>query len=167
MNAHLFEDAILDNIVQRGNPPVLLLAAFNDMFPDQVVEWLTCAPGRDMWVAAASSPSAEFTVYSPEQDGKVTFSLQSAKSKITVLRRPLPRWARYPAGVALILAQDGLDVTGLNIVMMGNEPPGPRFDYGMGMTFAALWHDLHQLPYTADGLIEIVDRVRRDYVEEG
>jgi hypothetical protein len=35
----------------------------------------------------------------------------------------------------------------------------------MGMTMAALWHHLSGRPYTADSLLEIVERVRRDYVE--
>lgn len=63
----------------------------------------------------------------PAVDGRATFNLQSAKIKQTITRRPLPRWARYPAGVTLLLAQDGLDLVGLNMVVMGNEPAGPRF----------------------------------------
>lgn len=157
----------MDTSLLPGSPPVMLLAAFADAFPDQTVEWLTRAPGREMWVAASRSGSEEFTVVVSEMEGKATFSLQSAKSKLTVTRRPLPRWARYPAGATLRLAQNGLDVIGLNMVMMGNEPSGPRFDYGLGMAFAALWHDLYELPYTVDTLIEVVDRVRREYVEEG
>ncbi len=51
------------------------------------------------------------------------------------------------------------------MLVMGNEPPGPRFDYGSGMAVAALWHDLYQLNYTIDTLIDIVDRTRREYVE--
>ena len=65
----------------------------------------------------------------------------------------------------MLLVQDGLDLIGLNMLVMGNEPPGPRFDYGSGMAVAALWHDLYQLDYTIDTLIDIVDRTRREYVE--
>ena len=157
----------MDISLEPSSPPVMLLAAFNDSFPDQSVEWLIRAPGREMWVAASRADSAEFTVVAPELEGKATFSLQSAKGKLTVTRRPLPRWARYPAGVTLLLAQNSLDILGLNMVMMGNEPSGPRFDYGLGMAFAALWHDLYALPYTVDTLIDVVDRARREYVEEG
>lgn len=157
----------MNDTLQPGNPPVMLLAAFNDSFPYQAMRWLARAPGREMWAAACHADNEEFTVVAPELEGKATFSLQSAKSKLTVTRRPIPRWARYPAGVALLLAQNGLDVIGLNMVLMGNEPLGPRFDYGLGMAFAALWHDLYQLPYTVDTLIEVVDRARREYVEEG
>jgi galactokinase len=148
------------------DPPLRLLVAFQQAFPDHSPEWIIRAPGRDMWIAAVRAGSAQFTVAAPDLGGRATFSLQSAKSRLTVTRRPLPRWARYPAGVTILLDQEGLDVTGLNMVFAGEEPPGPRFDYALGMAFATLWHELHQQPYTVDDLIEIVDRARREYVEE-
>lgn len=155
----------MDSQLNLGNPPVMLLAAFTEAFPDHVMQFLARAPGREMWIAASYSGDESVTVVAPESEGRATFNLQSAKIKQTITRRPLPRWARYPAGVTLLLAQDGLDLVGLNLVVMGNEPSGPRFDYGSGMAFAALWHDLYQLDYTIDTLIDIVDRARREYVE--
>jgi len=155
----------VESPLDSGNPPVMLLAAFADAFPDHIVQLLVRAPGREMWIAASYSGDNSITVVAPEVEGRATFNLQSAKVKQTITRRPLPRWARYPAGVTLMLAQDGLDLIGLNLVVMGNEPPGPRFDYGSGMAFAALWHDLYQLDYTIDTLIDLCDRARREYVE--
>ena len=143
----------------------MLLAAFSEAFPDDVMQFLARAPGREMWVAASHSGDESVTVVAPEAEGRATFNLQSAKIKQTITRRPLPRWVRYPAGVTVLLAQDGLDLIGLNMVVMGNEPPGPRFDYGSGMALAALWYDLYQRDYTMDTLIDIVDRTRREYVE--
>lgn len=160
------EGCCVESPLDSGNPPVMLLAAFTEAFPTHVMQFLTRAPGREMWVAASYSGDETVTVVAPAVDGRATFNLQSAKIKQTITRRPLPRWARYPAGVTLLLAQDGLDLVGLNMVVMGNEPAGPRFDYGSGMALAALWHDLHQLDYTIDTLIDIVDRARREYVED-
>ena len=154
----------VESPLDSGNPPVMLLAAFTEAFPDHVMQFLIRAPGREMWIAASYSDDEAVTVVAPEE-GRATFNLQSAKVKQTITRRPLPRWARYPAGVTLLLAQNGLDLIGLNLVVMGNEPPGPRFDYGSGMAFAALWHDLYQLDYTVDTLIDVVDRTRREYIE--
>lgn len=148
------------------DPPVRLLAAFQQAFPDDPMTWLLKAPGRDVWIAATRSEDDQFTVVEPESETRATFNLQSAKLKLTATRRPLPRWARYPAGVTLLLAQDGLDVVGLKMVFVGDEPTGPRYDHALGMAFAALWHDLYELPYTVDTLIEIADRTRREYVEE-
>lgn len=154
-----------DDAFATPDPPVRLLAAFSEAFPDAAPAWLTRAPGREMWVAASRAPAEEFTLAAPDIAGKATFSLQSARLKRTVLQRPLPWWARYPAGVLLALDDFALPVVGLCMVVTGSEPPGPRFDYGVGMAVAALWHEVHQQDFTIDGLIEIVDCARRDYVE--
>lgn len=149
------------------DPPLRLLAAFQQAFPYETLHRVIRAPGREMWIAAAPAEFDHFTIVLPDlESARATFNLQSAKRKLTVMQRPLPRWARYPAGVTLMLARDGLDVVGLNIVMMGDEPPGPRFDYALGMAFGALWHELYEIPYTVDDLIAIVDRTRRKYVGE-
>jgi galactokinase len=157
----------LNTTFQTQDPPLRLLAAFQDAFPDQVMNWVFRAPGREMWLAAARADHEEFTIVAPDMEAvKTVFSLQSAKVKRTVFQRPLPPWARYPAGVTLLLAQNGLDLIGLNMVVIGDEPPGPRYYYALGMTFAALWHDLLELPYTMDDLIVLVDRTRREYLGE-
>jgi galactokinase len=148
------------------DPPVRLLAAFHEAFPDTAIDWMVRAPGRDTWIAAGRTNDAELTVAAPDMDAKVTFSLQSARVRRTVMQRPLPKWARYPAGVTLALDNAGLDMIGLNLVVIADEPPGPQFDYGVGMAFATLWHTIHERDYTIDRLIEIVDRARREYVEE-
>jgi len=156
----------VDNPFAAPDPPVRLLAAFQETFPSQELVWLVRAPGRDTWIAAARSDNETFTVASPDLDARVTFSLQSARVRRTVLQRPLPRWARYPAGVTLTVDNEGLDVIGLNMVVMASEPPGPQYDYSIGIAFAALWHEIYNRPYTMDRLIDIVDRARREYVEE-
>ncbi len=154
------------NNFQVPNPPVRLLAAFQGMFPDQALDWMIRAPGRDTWIAAGRIEALELTVAAPDLEAKTTFSLQSARVRRTVMNRPLPKWARYPAGVTLALDNAGLDMIGLNLVVIADEPPGPQFDYGVGIAFAALWHEVYSQPFTTDQLIEIVDQARRDYVEE-
>jgi galactokinase len=144
---------------------VRLLAAFQQAYPDTPT-WIVHAPGREMWVAAALAGSDQFTLVAPDLEAQTAFTLRSAKLKQTVMQRPLPRWARYPAGVTLVLHDAGLDVAGMKLAVVGEEPPGPRFDYGIGIVFAALWHELHGQDYTIDQLIEIVDHARREYVGE-
>lgn len=148
------------------DPPVRLLAAFQQAFPDQAIDWMVRAPGRDTWIAAARTDDNELTVAAPDLEAKTTFSLQSARTRKTVMQRPLPKWARYPAGVTLALDNAGLDMIGLNLVVIADEPPGPQFDYSLGIAFAALWYGIHQREYTIDRLIEVVDRARREYVTE-
>jgi galactokinase len=119
-----------------------------------------------MWLAAAVVQNEAFNIHMPDLGGRASFSWRTAKFKRTLLNRPLPNWARYPAGVIVTLCADGLDVEGIDVVAVGEEPSGPRFDYALGMAFAALWHTLHERPYTAESLLEIVERVRRTYIEE-
>lgn len=152
---------------QTHDPPLRLLAAFQQAYPDQATDFVIRAPGREMWLAAMECGSETFTIIAPDMGAvKAAFNLQSAKVKRTVLQRPLPPWAHYPAGVTLLLAQTGMNMVGLNMVVIGDEPPGPRYNYALGMMFAALWYELDEKPYTMDDLIAIVDRTRREYLGE-
>jgi galactokinase len=148
-----------------GNPPVRLLVAFQTYFPTLAPEWLVQPAGREMWAAAACSTPHEYTIAAPDFDGRATFSLQSARQRRTVTQRPLPAWARYPAGVITALDAYGLEVPGMVVVIMGDEPPGPRYEYAMGIAVAALWHEVHARPCVPAHLIALCDRVRREYVE--
>ncbi|MCB9450398.1 MAG: hypothetical protein H6672_03110 [Anaerolineaceae bacterium] len=148
------------------NPPIRLLAAFQERFPEQPLTWLVNAPGWEMWAAAAACDGHDLTLAVPDMEGQTTFSLRSAKGKRTVANRPLPRWARYPAGTLVALGDMGFEISGLNIAMVGEEPPGPRYDYALGVVFAALAYEIHGYDYTRANLIEVVERVRRDYMGE-
>ncbi|HEX2905920.1 MAG TPA: hypothetical protein VHO69_03620 [Phototrophicaceae bacterium] len=151
--------------ISAPNPPVHLLAAFQHAYPEQTPEWVIRAPGRNVWIAAAPVSAEQFTISAPAHESRTCFSLRSAKTGRTVNQRPLVRWARYPAAVLLALYENLMDVIGLNIVVLSEEPTGPGYDYGLGIAFAALWHEVHAQPYTTDSLVEIVDRARRNYVE--
>ncbi|RMF79544.1 MAG: hypothetical protein D6737_11080 [Chloroflexi bacterium] len=145
--------------------PVRLLVAFYEAFPSQSPQWVVRAPGRDMWLAALPCNDNAYTIIAPDYEGRTSFNLRSARLKRTTLNRPLPHWARYAAGVILQFHEQGQTLNGLDLIMTGEEPEGPRFDYASGMAVAALWHSVHGLPYNAETLIEIVDRVRREYIE--
>lgn len=148
-----------------GDPPVRLLMAFQQAFPSLTPEWIVQAAGRDMWVAAIADSHDKFTVAVPDMEARAAFNVRSAKTKTTTMNRPLPHWARYPAGVLLVLRDFDAEIIGLQVVVVGTEPPGPRYEHAIGMAFAALWHHIHQKPYTTEALLELVERVRRDYVE--
>jgi galactokinase len=147
---------------RQTDAPLRLLMAFHQAFdgaqPDHVIQ----APGREMWVAA-SVVDREFAVYAPDLEGRAVFSWQSAKQRRTILNRPLPHWARYPAGVIILLCQSGLDIPGIRAVVVGEEV-GPRYEYSIGIAFAALWHHLHDAHVSSEDLIDIVERARREYV---
>jgi len=146
------------------SPPLHLLAAFNDAFqlsPEHILQ----SPGYDLWVAAVVPANNLYIIHAPAMGNYVKFSWQSAKKQQTIHKRPLPKWSRYAAGIIYHLCGNGLDVKGIQAVILGNEMPGVRYDYAIGVTMAALWHTILGKPYTSEQLIELVDHVRRVYIE--
>jgi galactokinase len=155
----------LSTPLHNTNPPLRLLAAFQSNFSTATPQHILQSPGREMWIAASICDGETYTIVTPDLDGRVVFNWRTAKMKRTVTNRPLPSWARYPAGAIVILGAEGFEIPGLNAVIVGEEPLGPRYDYALGMAIATFWHAFHNHPYTTDSLVEIVDRVRRDYLE--
>ncbi|HUN05374.1 MAG TPA: hypothetical protein PLQ56_02175 [Aggregatilineales bacterium] len=150
-------------IVTGTNPPVRLLSTFSEAFPESDLTWVVNPPGYAVWAAAATSGRLEYTLALADADSKVTFSLQTARVGQTILKRPLPRWSRYPAGSLLLLDSIGAEIEALNILLLVDEPAGPRFDYALGTAVAALWHEVARRSYAPATLIEVVDRTRREY----
>lgn len=148
-----------------NDPPMRLLLGFQQHFPNHSADWIIQAPGREMWVAAAVHPDPSFTLLLADSGQRTSFSLRSAKLKMTLLQRPLPLWARYPAGVLLALRDSGLALSGMQAALAGEEPAGPRYDYALGMAVAALWYIIKEQPCTTDSLLELVEQVHRDYLD--
>lgn len=150
---------------QNKNPPLRLLMAFQQAYPGLNPAYIMQAPGREMWVAASVERAEAFTIYSYDLEGRTSFDWRSAKLKRTLLNRPLPRWARYPSGVVVKLCLEQMDIAGFDAVVISDEAPGPRYDYSLGVMFAALMYVLNDRPYVENDLLAIVDSVRREYVE--
>lgn len=147
-----------------SDPPIRLLAAYNSAFPECAPIHILPVPGREMWVAAAFTDSGRFDVNLVDLGVQTAFTYQSAKVKQTILRRPLPAWARYPAGVIVRLANSGFDITGATLSIAGDEPPGPRYEYAVGLAVVTLYYAHYNLASTSDKLVEMVEQVRRQYV---
>jgi len=149
-----------------ASPPLRLLMATNRLLDRPQPDWVVQAPDREMWVAAViQADEAVYTLHEADEDALTKFDHRSAKSKRTLLKRPLPDWARYPAGVITLLGDSGVQVPGFVAVLAGDEPPGPRHAFGTGLAMAALCHELTQTPYTVAQLQTLVDRVRRLYLD--
>ncbi|MEP7292547.1 MAG: hypothetical protein ABI835_12235 [Chloroflexota bacterium] len=146
-----------------SDPPIRLLAKFGAFFPSTSPQLIVQAPGREMWAAATFNGKAHFTVCSAELDAQTHFNYQSAKLKQATQRRPLPRWARYIGGVCVLI--DVAEMPGMDVVVCGNEPAGPRYEYALGILFAALWYEINAQTVSEDDLREIAERVRREYIE--
>jgi len=151
--------------IQETNPPVRLLAKFTQLFPKTAPAYLFQAGGREMWVAGILSNNDEYTLYSPDNnDGKAIFTWRSARQKRSVTNRPLPSWARYSAGVVVTLANAGLTLQGVQVVIVGEQAVGPRYDYDMGMALAALCYTIQEYPFRQEHLHELMEQVRREYM---
>jgi galactokinase len=151
--------------VTTENPPVRLLSLFNQVFP-MSPERVIKTPGREMWIASTSAPNDTLTIYISETNARTNFTLRSARHKETARARPLPSWSRYISGMAVLLSDEDMDLPGMYVAIAGNEPQGPRYDFALGMAFAALCYHLNQQICTDSVLLELVERVRREYIEE-
>ena len=141
------------------NPPIRLLTAIQQHLskePDLMLEVV----GRDMWVAANLHNGHEFTIITPDLGGRTIFDRRSAKFQRTIRNRPLPRWARYIAGTVQVLSE-GFDLSGVTVVMLGDEPAGPRYEHALGMAFVAMWYSVHQKEYQLDTLIDVMEQVQK------
>lgn len=145
------------------NPPIRLLTAFQE-HQTHSPETLLQVPGREMWVAADLGNSHRYTLISPDMHGHTSFDRRSARQKRTVRGRPLPRWARYAAGVILELAQDDVLLPGGTIVLVGDEPSGPRYEHALGMATAALCYEHNGHEYDVQDLLNVMERVQKNYL---
>lgn len=143
-----------------SNPPLRLLAAFQQEF-NKTPDWLIDVKGREMWVAAEIRGGFPYTVIVPDMGVRIRFDRSSAKRKRTLSKRLLPAWARYLASSVALLARKGLEMPGATIVIAGDEPLGPRYDYSLGLAFAALWYEFNQIEYTSETLIDIMEEVQK------
>lgn len=146
------------------DPPVRLLSQFCALYPQHTPEHILQVPGREMWVMAVLHASREYCLQVPDLGKRTRFTWRSARQQQTCLRRPLPCWARYPAGVVVVLREAGLEVPGADMMIVGDEVPGPRYNYALGVALAALWHSIHSLPYNEPRLLDVVEKVHRDFV---
>ncbi len=149
----------------QSDPPVHLLAGFARFLPDKTPELVLQAPGRALWAAVSRRTDDYFSMASLEFDSRAVFSYQSAKVRRTLMRRPLPSWVRYGAGMLVLLSNHGLDVGGFDAVVAGSESDEVRYEYSVGLAFAAIHHTLSGTAYTEDKLVDLAERVRREYVQ--
>lgn len=142
------------------DPPVHLLAAFQRAFND-AAQVVVRAPNRELWAAARLVEPVTWTLVLDGEEHRATFSYQSAKKKQTILKRPLPKWARYAGGVCCLA---DAAPPGFEAVLSGTEPPGPRRDHAVGLAYAALVREICDAAWSDDDLTDLLDQVRREYL---
>jgi galactokinase len=106
---------------------------------------LPVAIDRATHVAFSPATGGEMVVKAMDFDRQTRFSLQSIQSKTQLDGTPLPDWARYPAGVAWALSeQGGQKVAGLQAVFASDVPRGAGLSSSASveLAFAVAWRTL-------------------------
>jgi hypothetical protein len=142
-------------------PPIRLLADFQARCgspPDLIAT----AGERRAWAAAHFTGASYYILHNGDSAGRTRFDARTAARCLTLLRRPIPLWARYAAGVAALIDPA---LPGAHIAIYSDEPTGPRRAHAIGMAVAGLWQRAAGLPDDEVVLFRIAEQVRRVYVE--
>lgn len=129
-------------------------------------DFIARAPGRvnllgehvdynDGYVMPAAIDRATYVVFSKSSDNTshieafdlnedVVFSNQSISRKQQSNTKPLPEWALYPAGVAKILTEEGIEPEPINAVFTSDVPRGSGLSSSASVevAFMAAWQQL-------------------------
>ncbi len=116
-------------------------------------------------------------VATPSQDGRVNlraldlrkgvvFNLSEVEKRIDIAGKPLPGWARYPAGVAWALQEAGLQLSGMQAAFSSNIPIGSGLSSSAAVevAFACTWQILSGWEVDKLSLAKLCQRAENDYV---
>ncbi len=145
------------------NPPLRLLTAFQHYHSEPPAHLLP-VPGREMWIAAVMGKKHFYTLLLPDSVTSITFDNRSARRGMTWAARPAAAHFRYVVAAARWLAWENLLPVGGRIVVVGNEPPGPRYDHALGMAFITLAYACHERDINDTQLFGLMERIERDYL---
>jgi len=97
---------------------------------------------------------------------EITFDLDELGSRQAADGRPLPDWALYPAGVASILQQEGLAVSGAEFALTSSIPIGAGLSSSAAveMAFAVAWQELGGWQSDPLTLARLAQRAENRYV---
>jgi galactokinase len=127
---------------------------------------LPVAIDRAVQVAAAPVEERTITLAALDLNAHVTFSLDNLAEKIDIYGQPLPAWARYPAGVAHVLQQEGLAVSGMRAVFTSDVPIGAGLSSSAAVevAFAVTWRALGGWKRDALQIARLCQRAENQYV---
>lgn len=127
---------------------------------------LPVALDRTVRLAAAATSGSTISLNALDLGERVSFSLNSLDEKIDLDGRPLPEWARYPAGVAWSLQDSGLRVHGAKVAYTSNLPIGAGLgsSAAVEVAFAVLWQSLGGWDADRLTLARLCQRAENDYM---
>jgi len=172
-------------------PPPELLDAFSAAFPGHTPDVITRAPGRinllgghvdiqdglvlniaidrGIWVAATHNMENMLRLHAINLNETVTLPLADLDRYAGANGHELPRWARYPAGVAWALAQLGVPISGLDAVFLGSVTmrAGLSSSAAVEMAFGVAWQALGGWRLSCDEMAQAGREAERSYMGLG
>jgi galactokinase len=127
---------------------------------------LPVAIDRAVQVAATPVSDEIVTLVALDLNERVSFSLDRLGEKVALNGDLLPTWARYPAGVAHVLKQEGLAVRGLQAVFTSDIPIGAGLSSSAAVevAFAVTWRALGGWQRDALQIARLCQRAENQYV---
>lgn len=121
---------------------------------------------RVVHVAAAPHSERVVTIMALDLGEQVSFHLDRLSQKEDLDRRPLPVWARYPAGVAWSLLQAGYQVQGMVAAFTSNIPIGAGLGSSAAVEvgFATIWRAMGGWQIKPLELARLCQRAENSYV---
>src|SRR5574341_495692 len=166
----------------RDQPPAQLRDAFRAVFggePDFTVRapgradllgshtdynqgWvLPLAINRAAWLAVRVAPDEMATVHALDLGKQISFSLKELH-----IDHSLPRWARYPAGVAWSLQQAGIETPGIQAVLHSDVPVGAGVSSSAAVevAYGLAWMRLAGVEVERMALAQVCQRAENEFV---
>ena len=155
-----------------GSPPAVIASAPGRVnligeHTDYNEGWvLPVGIDRRAWLAASPCPSSLVTLYAADLDESVTFRLTDLESGLDFAGRNLPRWARYPAGIAHSLQAAGHELVGLDAVLASDVPIGAGLSSSAAVevAFGLAWQTLSGLSLDRLTLARLCQQGENEYV---
>jgi galactokinase len=146
-----------DARVYRAPGRVNLIGEYTD-FNDGFV--MPAAIGRTCWVAAAARADRKLVIYSEEFAEAFEWDFSAGEPA------PTAGWSDYAAGVAVMLARDGAELRGANLLIHGEVPIGAGLSSSAAIEVATGYAllDVSGVPVDGLELARVSQRAENDFV---
>lgn len=127
---------------------------------------LPAAIDRVVKIAANQRSDCLVRLTAFDLNASTVFCLDDVGAKVDVNGRPLPGWAKYPAGVAWALCEHGLQPQGLDATFASNVPIGSGLSSSAAVevAFATLWRALGGWQLDSMTLARLCQKAENQYV---
>ncbi len=127
---------------------------------------LPAAIDRAVWVACSPASTRHSTLVAVDLDESISFSSETIPAKTDVNGKPLPHWAKYPAGVMCALNEAGYETPAINAVFTSDVPRGSGLSSSAAveMGFGSAWQAAGKFEASAMTRARLGQRAENQYV---